>query len=146
VLHLQTTHDPSLRALVGEHLQRSNDERSPILRSIRAQGDLHEVPLDVYALDGEELVAGLTGATWARWLQIELLWVTPERRGSGLGGELLALAEQIARDERACVGARLETWGFQARPFYEARGYTVFGELADYPPGETEYHLAKRLD
>ena len=55
-------------------------------------------------------------------------------------------AEQIARDERGCVGARLETWGFQARPFYEARGYTVFGVLEDYPPGETEYHLSKRLD
>jgi GNAT superfamily N-acetyltransferase len=146
VLELRTTHDPNLRALVGEHLRRSNVERSPVIRAIRERGDSDAVPLDVYALDGAELVAGLTGATWAQWLQVELLWVQPERRGSGLGGELLALAEQIARDERDCVGARLETWGFQARPFYEARGYTVFGVLDDYPPGETEYHLAKRLD
>jgi hypothetical protein len=56
------------------------------------------------------------------------------------------MAEQHARDQRGCIGARLDTWGFQAKPFYEALGYTVFGVLEDYPPGETEYLLAKRLD
>jgi len=145
VPRLETTCDPALRAAVEHQLQRSNAERSPVLRALRASGEADERPLDVYALEGDELVGGLTGATWARWLQVELLWVHPDQRGAGLGGRLLAEAERIAREERGCVGARLETWGFQARPFYEARGYAVFGVLEDYPPGETEYHLAKRF-
>lgn len=145
VLRFETTVDPAVRAQVEQHLQASNDERSPVMRALRAQGDTEEVGLDVYAYDGDELVGGLTGETWARWLGIELLWVRADRRGSGLGGQILARAEQIARD-RGCVGARLETWDFQARPFYERHGYVVFGVLEDYPPGTTEYHLAKRLD
>jgi GNAT superfamily N-acetyltransferase len=146
VLRFETNREPGLHALVGQQLRASNLERSPVLRAIRARGGAAEEPLDVYALEGDELAGGLTGATWAGWLRVELLWVHPDRRGEGLGARLLAEAERIARDDRGCVGARLETWGFQARPFYEAHGYVVFGVLDDFPPGETEYHLAKRLD
>lgn len=142
---IETTPDPARRSLVEQHLQRSNDDRSPVLRALRGRGDAEEVPLEVYALEGDELVGGLTGSTWAHWLTIELLWVRDDRRGSGLGGQLLAEAERIAGQARGCVGARLETWDFQARPFYEQHGYVVFGVLEGYPPGATEYHLAKRL-
>lgn len=141
---LETTPDPGRRARLEQHLQRANDERSPVLRALRERGDTEELPLEVYALEGDELVGGLTGATWAHWLTIELLWVRDDHRRTGLGGRLLGEAERIAAQERACLGARLETWDFQARPFYEHHGYVVFGALEDYPPGVTEYHLAKR--
>jgi hypothetical protein len=39
----------------------------------------------------------------------------------------------------------LDTYNFQARPFYERAGYTVFGELPDHPPGGAKYYLAKRF-
>jgi GNAT superfamily N-acetyltransferase len=142
-MRVQTEFDPAIRALVGERLGASNTERSPVMRALRGEHD-KEIPLDLYVFDGEELVAGLTGDTWASWLAIENLWVHADRRGSGLGSQLLAEAERRAR-ERGCLGARLETWEFQARPFYERHGYTVYGVLEDYPPGATEYHLAKRL-
>jgi hypothetical protein len=29
---------------------------------------------------------------------------------------------------------------------FEKQDYTVFGVLEDYPPGETEYQLSKRLN
>jgi hypothetical protein len=32
---------------------------------------------------------------------------------------------------------QLDTFTFQARPFYEARGYRVYGELADFPAGQS---------
>ena len=57
----------------------------------------------------------------------------------------MARAEAEAR-ARGCVGAWLDTFGFQARPFYEALGYAVFGALEDQPPGHRRYVLMKRLD
>jgi hypothetical protein len=34
---------------------------------------------------------------------------------------------------------------FGARPFYERLGYSVFGELPDYPPGFSRVFLRKSL-
>jgi hypothetical protein len=45
-----------------------------------------------------------------------------------------------------CIGIYLDTYSFQARPFYERQGYTVFGVLADMPPGGAKYYLSKQLD
>ena len=105
------------------------------------------MPLDLYAFDDDgELVGGVVAATWGGWLAIDLVWVREDQRGSGLGSDLLGRIEARARDERGCIGVRLDTWGFQAKPFYEKQGYTLFGVLEDYPPGETEYQLFKRLD
>ena len=39
----------------------------------------------------------------------------------------------------------MDTFSFQARPFYEKLGYRVFGQLPDYPRGQTRYFLAKAL-
>ena len=39
----------------------------------------------------------------------------------------------------------LDTHSFQARPFYEARGYKVFGVLDDYPEGHKKFFLSKKL-
>ena len=63
-------------------------------------------------------------------------------RGQGVGRALMGHAEAHAR-ERECHSAWLDT--FQARGFYEALGYVPFGELEDYPPGQSRYFLRKRL-
>ncbi|RQX83694.1 hypothetical protein DF034_05110 [Burkholderia anthina] len=39
----------------------------------------------------------------------------------------------------------LDTFDFQARTFYEKRGYVRFGELPDYPVGHTRIFLTKKL-
>ena len=86
------------------------------------------------------------GRTWAGWLHVDLLWVVAARcarRGSAHGSS--ARAEELARAERGCGWARLETWDFQAPGFYRSRGYDIVGEVPDYPPGVTEYTLTKRL-
>lgn len=140
--------DQSTRDAVRAGIRTFNEATSSVLRSIGERGDIDPVPLDVYAFDDDgELVGGVVAAkTWERWLTVELLWVREDHRRSGLGSKLLRRVEARGRDEQRCTGVRLETWGFQAKPFYEKQGYTVFAVLEDYPPGETEYQLYKRLD
>jgi ribosomal protein S18 acetylase RimI-like enzyme len=52
--------------------------------------------------------------------------------------------EEDAR-RRGCVGAHVETTDYQALPFYEKRGYAVFGVLEGYPVGSRSYYLRKVL-
>lgn len=91
--------------------------------------------------------ATVVGGLWARtsfqWLFVELIFVPEEKRRGGLGGDLLARAEEEAR-RRGCRGAWLETLSADACAFYRRKGYEVFGEIADYPEGNTRSFLVKR--
>ena len=46
---------------------------------------------------------------------------------------------------RGCRHAYLDTFDFQARPFYEKQGYAAFGVQDDYPPGHRRYFVEKGL-
>jgi ribosomal protein S18 acetylase RimI-like enzyme len=99
----------------------------------------------VFARDGRgSLRGGLLGYTHWRWLYVSQLWVDASCRGSGLGREMMRLAEAEAA-RRGCRNAHLHTHSFQARGFYERLGYRVYAELEDYPPGHTRYSLRRRL-
>ncbi len=88
---------------------------------------------------------GVIGWSWYGWMHIGLVYLPERLRGAGLGTRLLKRAEAVAR-ERGCHGIWLDTFSFQARGFYEKLGYTVFGEIEDYPPGHHRAFLKKRLD
>ena len=62
----------------------------------------------------------------------------------GVRTKLLTAAEDLAR-ARGCVGASLDTFEYQARPFYEKLGYELFGTLDGYPPGYRQFYLRKNL-
>ena len=53
-------------------------------------------------------------------------------------------AEALAR-ERGCIGIWLNTFEFQARGFYEKLGFTRFGHIDDFPAGQTNHFMRKRL-
>lgn len=91
--------------------------------------------------DGK-IVGGLEGSTYWGWLNIRLLWVSDDLRGSGYGRKLVETAEKYAAD-RGCNGAVVDTFSFQARGFYEALGYTVFGSLDDFPTGYKRIYMVK---
>ncbi len=104
-------------------------------------------PLNIFLRDAEgTLVGGLLGHLYWGWLAVETLWVDEQLRGQGLGGRLLDMAEAEAR-RYGCRHVQLDTLSFQARPFYEARGYRVYGELEDFPAGtgHRRYYLTKSL-
>ena len=91
-----------------------------------------------------ETLGGLMGSVWGGWLHIAWLWVDESVRGQDWGTRLMDLAEAYGR-ERGCHSATLDTHSFQARPFYESRGYEVFGTLDDYPKGHKKFFLRKKL-
>jgi GNAT superfamily N-acetyltransferase len=95
--------------------------------------------------DGGDLRAGLFGWTWGGCGYIDLLWVRPDQRGSGLATRLLATAEQeIAR--RNCNRVALSTHSFQVPGFYARFGYQEWGpyvglpaRVRPHPPGEAAH-------
>jgi len=102
-------------------------------------------PLVVALRDAEsKVVGGMWGATGYGWLYIQLLVVPAQLRGSGVGTQLMQLAEQEAV-ARGCHSAWLDTHEFQARPFYERIGYVCFGELPNYPHGFSRVFMKKTL-
>ena len=91
-----------------------------------------------------DLSAGLFGWTWGGCGYIDLLWVRSDQRGSGLGTQLLATAEEeVAR--RGCDQVALSTHSFQAPGFYARFGYQECGRTPAYPHGHDYIHLVKRL-
>jgi GNAT superfamily N-acetyltransferase len=102
-------------------------------------------PLSVFARDRDgTLVAGVHGQVNWSWLHIALFWVSADRRRQGLGSRLLAAIETAAV-ERGCSQAHLDTFSYQARPFYERQGYRLFATLENYPPGQQRFFLRKTL-
>jgi len=99
-----------------------------------------------FTLRGEagDVLGGLLGYVWGRWLHVTYLWLAEPARGGGYGSRLIGQAEAYAR-KRGAVGSTLETYSFQARPFYESLGYQVCGQIDDYPPGHTKFILKKAL-
>jgi GNAT superfamily N-acetyltransferase len=94
--------------------------------------------------DEGEILGGLLGQIWAKWLYIATLAVREPARGRGYGTKLLARGEQYAV-ESGCSNAWLATFSFQARPLYERLGYRVFGTLEEYPKDHSLFFMTKRL-
>jgi GNAT superfamily N-acetyltransferase len=92
----------------------------------------------------DQLASGLPAATYWGWLYISILWLEASAREQGFGASLLATAEREAI-RRGCRHAHLDTLEFQALPFYERHGYSVFGILNDHPVGYNRYFLKKNL-
>lgn len=93
-----------------------------------------------------KIIAGCDGYIYA-WgaMYIDDMWVEEKYRREGLGSQALQAVEKVA-EARGCHLIWLGTWDFQARPYYEKHGYTVFSTMHDCPVGHTDYNLFKRLD
>ena len=96
--------------------------------------------------DSGALVAGLNGWAWGTCAGISKVWVRGGSRRAGLGGRLLAAAENEAR-RRGCNRIFVSSFTFQAPQFYERHGFV---EISRVPGllGEdvADVWLVKRLD
>jgi GNAT superfamily N-acetyltransferase len=122
--------------VVDQGLGEANAAAAPQLAEVRALG--------AFAHDAAGVVlGGAVGRTWGACCELQQLWVRPELRGSGLGSALMRRFEAGAA-ARGCTTFYLETWSFQARPFYERFGYTVAHELTGFAPGMAKYVMLRR--
>lgn len=102
-------------------------------------------PLNIFVRDETGAIhGGLLGETAWGWLHVSILWLAESARGQGHGTALMAEAEAEAR-RRGCHHVHLDTMSFQALPFYERLGYTLWGTLDDHPIGHQRHFLRKAL-
>lgn len=116
-----------------------NRHNHPYLKTIRSQ----EFTCCSYDDDGNK-EGGLYAELWGDWLLVKYLWVEPAAKGKGLGRQLLTQAEEFAK-QAGCHSVFLDTYDFQAKPFYEKQGYQVEMALTPYPVNGTRYYLTKSL-
>jgi GNAT superfamily N-acetyltransferase len=128
----------------------STEDVAAVLRGLREfnefrLGPAGEQPVRIVVRDAAgNVVGGVLGHTKWQWLYVATLWVADAVRGQGWGSKLMDAAEELARS-RGCAHVSLDTFEYQARPFYEKRGYTLFGTLEGYPPGYRQFYLTKSL-
>ena len=139
-------HEAIIEVSEQDHLE----ERTLIENALRAYNassapPANYLPLRLTIRDSEgTITGGLIGHSSYDWLFISVLIIPEALRRKGLGRKLMEQAEKIART-RNLTGIWLDTFDFQARPFYEKLGFTIFGELKDHPRGISQYWLQKRL-
>jgi GNAT superfamily N-acetyltransferase len=89
-------------------------------------------------------VGGLFGLSLWGSFHVHVVFVPESLRGRGLGADLLRQAEAEAR-RRGCRHMWLDTYAFEARPFYERLGFAVFGQLDGPGPIFPRYFMRKVL-
>ena len=94
--------------------------------------------------DSGKVVGGVIGRLAGDSVYMEVVYTDDSVRGTGLGREMMLLAETEAKR----LGAReawLYTMSFQAKPFYERLGYACFGEVPVANGTHKRYFLQKAL-
>ncbi|MEZ4316391.1 MAG: GNAT family N-acetyltransferase [Myxococcota bacterium] len=122
---------------LGAQLREFNRVRAP-----RLEVDGRLVAL-AWTRDGFVLGGGIAWS-YGGWAELTDLWVAEQARGNDLGTRLMDALEAEAR-RLGCTGMHTDTFSFQALPFYEKRGFTVFGTLDGYVDGNVRYYLRKSL-
>ncbi|MFI9056173.1 MULTISPECIES: GNAT family N-acetyltransferase [unclassified Streptomyces] len=124
-------------AAISDALERFNIEHTGI-------ADRRPLAVLVRAPETRQVVGGLTGRTSLGLFFLDLFYLPPRLRGSGLGTEILRQAEDEAR-ARGCRTAVLYTITFQAPGFYQKHGWKRLGEVPCDPPGTSRVFMTKEL-
>jgi GNAT superfamily N-acetyltransferase len=111
--------------------------------NMKVTGHVDYSPAYFFVRDGETRVRGaLLAFVWGKWLHVDTLWLHDDIRGQGWGTKLLEAAHELGR-EKGAKAAWLDTFSWQARPFYERFGYEAVFEVADFPPGHSRIFMRK---
>lgn len=92
----------------------------------------------------KEVLGGLWALSLWGSFYIGLIVVPKGHRGSGLGRTMMQKAEAEAAS-RGCRQIWLDTYAFQARPFYERLGFSLFGQLDGPAPMFPRYFMKKEI-
>jgi len=118
-----------------------NKDKNPYLNKISAYKGRN---LNLYAYDGKEIVGGLMGYIKFNWLYIDVLHVDERMRGQDIGSSLIAEAEKFVKENKL-TGMYVNTFDFQAKPFYEKCGFEACGCIENMPPESKMWILKKEI-
>lgn len=99
----------------------------------------------ITAMDNGVQIGGIWGQTHWNCGFVGQLYVSPSHQKKGVGKKLLEKFETKMR-ELKMEYCYLDTFSFQAPGFYLKLGYKKFGELHDYPPGNSRIFFVKKLN
>jgi len=91
------------------------------------------------------VVGGVTANCFDGWMYIATLWVEKSLRNLRYSTRLMHLLEDEAIHS-GCSHAHVDTYSFEAKPFYERLGYESFATLKDYPKGHCKYFLTSDVN
>lgn len=91
---------------------------------------------------GDNTIGGAIVYAHPKSVYVDMLWVSENHRGSGIGKSLLAQVEIEAR-KRNIMQCTLDTYSFQAEKFYLKQGYKKIGIINDYIDGYDRIYLRK---
>ncbi|MFT5790112.1 MAG: GNAT superfamily N-acetyltransferase [Shewanella sp.] len=107
-------------------------------------GPEETVPLSVIARDEDDnIIGGVSGRSIYRNFLIEVVWVSKQARGTGLGRQLMDQAE-IEAKKRGCLTAQLDTLSFQAPVFYKKLGFDIVGTVPGFSGSPERYFMLKQ--
>jgi len=106
--------------------------------------DESKVDIEFAAFDGEKLVGGVYGYITKDYLYVSRLWVDENYRGHNIATGLMDLIEKEA-NLKGYNRFYLGTCTFQAKSFYEKRGYEVQMIVPNCPEGYDDLSMIKTL-
>ena len=109
------------RTVVMDGLRTYNEERAGV-------SDARQLAILARDPDTGEVVGGLLGRSYLGLLTVERFFLPENLRRGGLGGRILAVAEEEGR-RRGCTRAVLSTLHFQAPGFYLKQGWEVAARI-----------------
>jgi len=130
----------SLEGETGDWLQEKNKEALKMHEIDRTKRERTVLAMD----ENENPLGGVYGYLERDWLYVSLLWVDEAARGKGIGNLVMDEIEAWA-EEQGIRNFYVGTGQFQARPFYEKRGYRVINTCVDQPIGYECYTLVKQV-
>ena len=124
------------QAVIDDGLARYNEEQA-------GYRDWRELAVLVTDPD-DEVRGGLLGRTSLGLLFVDLFYLPPEMRRSGIGSRVFAMAEEEAV-RRGCVSGVLFTISFQAPGFYSRHGWREIARIPCRPSGTSRVVMSKNL-
>ncbi|QUI21307.1 GNAT family N-acetyltransferase [Vallitalea pronyensis] len=103
-----------------------------------------KIEMEFVACDQEIVVGGVYGYLIQDYLYVSRLWVDEAYRGNDIATKLMNLIEDEAK-EKGYKHAYLGTCTFQAKGFYEKRGYKVKMIVSNCPKGYDDYTMVKKI-
>lgn len=127
---------PAAQSFIEDGLAEYNEQQA-------GYRDWRELAVLVTGADGE-VRGGALGRTSLGLLFVDLFYLPPEFRNSGIGERVLRMTEDEAI-RRGCISAVLFTISFQAPGFYARYGWREIDRIPCMPPGTSRVVMTKSL-